>query len=122
MKVRMITLGALLVSAVCLPLQAAEPGKDAAPPFGCRQTTEADCMARMDEQMKAMDDMHRKMMQAPTPDERRGMMRQQMGMMRHMMRMMSDQVRQGPPTPAAAPSQPKPATPKAAPPKPAQDK
>ena len=55
---------------------------------GMSMAGQADAMAHMDEQMKAMHEMHEKMMQAGTPEERSALMADHMKAMQDGMAMM----------------------------------
>lgn len=94
---------AIAVGAVCAPAlasqdskhqghhppQAAAPtAKNAAPDATSSQPSRD--MPGMDEQMKAMQDMHEKMMAAKTPEQRKAMMAEHMKVMQSSMKMMSD--------------------------------
>lgn len=70
------------------PAASAPVAKPQTQPTG-PSTVSKDKMAQMDDQMKMMADMHQKMMDAKTPEERSAMMGEQMKMMQDGMAMMN---------------------------------
>ena len=85
--------------ALALPAQAQTTTARPAAPRPAASAPAADHLSMMDAQMKAMREMHDKMMRARTPEERNALMAEQMklmqdgmAMMQSMMQMMMDRM------------------------------
>ncbi len=69
--------------------QTAQPPRNKAPRQSSAPKATAEQMGKMDAQMKAMRDMHEKMMAAKTPEERNALMAEHMKTMQESMSMMN---------------------------------
>lgn len=85
---RFISLAATLTAAMALSACNTAPAMPMGAPAAVNSMATPDQMAKMDAQMKTMQDMHEKMMGAKTPEERSKLMAEHMKTMQDSMAMM----------------------------------